>query len=267
MHVGAAQIVAKINAFEDNLRLIGEYAATAASNGVEVLLFSEAVLHGATISSEAVRRALPVTAPECRRVSAKARQYQLTLLVGFLERDGGNVYNSHLIAKPNGEIKVQRKYALNAEERANGLTAGPVERVTFTVNGLRCHIAICADSGAAAVQDFLDRDKCEVLFLPTAGGGSRANMLARASLDSETGIAAYTERMKRVAFPFDSIGYCLRKHRALVTCNGVGDNGFDMCQEGHCIIMDRTGELAGLIPGAPVLEYQRSALVHAVIGN
>lgn len=31
--------------------------------------------------------------------------------------------------------------------------------------------------------------------------------------------------------------------------------------------MYRTGELRGLIPGAPVLEYQRSQLVHCILAG
>jgi predicted amidohydrolase len=267
LHVGAAQITARFGDFDGNLALIDEWAGRAAACGVEALLFSECVLHGASIAPEALAQALSLDSPTCRQIGDMARRHGLTLLVGFNEQDGDKVYNSQLIAHPDGALQAQRKHALNAQELANGLTPGQVERLPIRIRGHVCHIAICADWGAAAVQADLDRQGCELLFLPTAGGGRRENMLRAETLDTEAGIAAYVARMKRVAFPFDSIGYCLRKRRAVVTCNGVGDNGFDMCQEGHCTIMDRMGELRGLIPGAPVFEYQRSELVHSILAG
>ena len=228
-----------------------------------MLLFSEDLLHGCTIVREAVAQALPADAPECRQVGALARRHGLALLVGFIERDGDLRYNSQLIAGADGSLAVQRKYALNGKELANGLARGSAERVPFTVKGRRCHIAICADWGAKAVHEDLDRQRCEVVFLPTAGGGTREQMLHAASLAAEEGIAAYAERMRRVAFPFEMIGYCLRNRRAVVACNSVGDNGFDMCQEGHCVIMAPTGELLGLIPGAPFSNTSGRKLVFA----
>ena len=267
LHVGAAQIAARHGDFTHNLGLIGEFAGQAAASGVEVLLFSEEALHGCTIAKEAVAAALPLDAAACRQVGAIANRQRLTLLVGFVEKDGNTAYNAHLIAHPDGTLQVQRKFALNEHELANGLTPGPVARIPIDIHGFRCCIAICADWGAKAIQEELDRQGCDLLFLPTSGGGTRADMIPRASLQTEDGIRQYVERMKRVAFPFDLIPYCLQKHRAVVTCNSVGDNGFDRCQEGHCIIMDHTGELVGLIPGAPVLEYQRSNLTHAKIAQ
>jgi len=265
LHVGSAQISARFGDIEGNLGLIDHWSGHAAACGVEALLFSECVLHGASIAPESLAQALSLDAPACRQIGEMAGRHGLTLLVGFNEQDGDKLYNSQLIAHPDGTLQAQRKHALNGQELANGLTPGPVERLPIRIGEFRCHVAICADWGAPAVQADLDRQGCELLFLPTAGGGRRDDMLRAETLDTEAGLAAYVVRMKRVAFPFESIDYCLRKQRAVVTCNGVGDNGFDMCQEGHCTIMDRTGELRGLIPGAPVLEYQRSALTHAIL--
>src|SRR5438093_357639 len=82
------------------------------------------------------------------------------------------------------------------------------------VIGFRCGLVICADWGSQQVQRDLDESRCEVVFLGTAGGGKRENMVPLASLNTKKGIEAYVERMKRVAVPFDAISYCLRKRRA-----------------------------------------------------
>jgi len=265
LHVASAQITARHADFAHNLDLIHTQAARSAAQGASVLLFSECVMHGGTVAREAVEMALAIDSPECQQIGALAKEHGVTLLVGFMEKDRDRKYNSHLIAHADGRRQVQRKLALNATELANGLTPGPVERVPFECGGFRAAIAICAEWGSEPVQAELDRQGCDVLFLPTAGGGTREGMLPLASLQTEEGANAYIERMKRVAFPFDLVRYCLKKRRAVVTSNCVGDNRFDLFQEGHCVIMDRTGELLGLIPGAPVIEYQRSAQITAII--
>lgn len=265
LHVGAAQICAKFNDFRGNLDLIGQFASEARQAGVEALLFSECVLHGGTIAPEAARLAVPADGPECWRIAELARREKLVLLVGFNERAGAQVFNSYLIAYPDGRTQVQRKLALNAKELAAGFTAGPAARLPVDISGVRCRMIICADWGSQAVLADVDRSGCDVAFLGTAGGGTTAGMLRQADLLTEEGMRAYEERMQRVSIPLDAVRYCARNRRALVCCNCVGDNGFDQCQEGHSMIIDRTGAILGLIPGAPVLEHQRSQLVHAVV--
>jgi predicted amidohydrolase len=263
LHVGAAQIVAKVEDLAGNLALIEHFTGAAKQAGVQVLLFSEGVLQGGSVAPEAVRRAVPADGAAAQRVSSLARSAGMLLLVGFNERAGDLVYNSYFLAYPDGRLQVQRKLALNDRERAVGFTAGPAARLPLDIPGWRARMVICADWGHPEVLQELDRAQCDLVFLGTAGGGTRAEMLPLTTLDTPEGRQRFAERMTRVGIPVDAMADCRRKQRALVACNCVGDNGHDLCQEGNCIIIERDGSLAGLIPGAPVLEFQRSRLVHA----
>ncbi|NLL83013.1 MAG: hypothetical protein GX230_02070 [Lentisphaerae bacterium] len=263
LRVGAAQVMARFNDFTGNLALIREFAEKAATAGVDVLLFAEDVLHGSTIAAAAVEQALPADAAEIRTIGDMARSSGVTLLVGFLERDGANRYNSHLIAHADGTLQVQRKLALNGRELASGLIPGAAERIPFTIKGKLCNIAICADWNNRAIEAEHDRHGCEVVFLPTAGSSTMAQTMRAAELESVEGITRYIEKMHTVGFPFAVVEYCLRKRRAVVACNSLGDNGYDLCQWGHCTITAPTGEVLGMIPGAPVVEHQRSQMVYA----
>lgn len=266
LHVGAAQLVTRVDDMAGNLALIARFADEAGRLGVEVLLFSEGVLQGGSVAPEAVRRAVPADGPECRALVATACRAELIVMAGFNERAGDQVFNSYLIAYPNGTTQVQRKLALNDRERATGFTPGPAERLPLEIRGRHARLVICADWGSNAVHQDLDRAGCDLVFLGTAGGGTREEMLRAADLDTPEGLKRYADRMARVSIPLDVIADCRRKRRALVGCNCVGDNGLDLCQEGHSFIVDRDGCLLGLIPGAPVLEFQRSRLVHAALG-
>jgi predicted amidohydrolase len=267
LHVGAAQVVARVEDLDGNLALIEQFAGEARRAGVQVLLFSEGVLQGGSVSPEAVRRAVPADGAAAQRLAALARGSGMLLLVGFNERAGDQIFNSYFLAYPDGRLQVQRKIALNDLERKVGFTAGPAERLPLDIPGWCARMVICADWGHAGVLSELERTRCDLVFLGTAGGGTRATMLPVESLDTPEGVQRFAERVARVGIPVDLMADCRRKGRALVACNCVGDNGHDLCQEGNSFIVDRDGCLAGLIPGAPVAAFQRSRLVHAVLGG
>lgn len=89
---------------------IEEYAKRAAKEGVRLILFPEAYIggypRGASFGSlvgertqdgrEAFRRyweaAINIPGDECRQLAAIARTYQLQIVVGVIERDGGTLY-------------------------------------------------------------------------------------------------------------------------------------------------------------------------------
>lgn len=265
LHVGSAQIVARVDDLPGNLASILSFAEEAYQAGVGALLFSECMLQGSSVAPKAIRQAVAVDGPECLAIAAAARSLRMMLMVGFIEQAGAQVFNSYFIAYADGHVQVQRKLALNQDELTAGMTPGPVERLPLRIPGWNARMVICADAGSPPIQAELDRVGCDLVFLGTAGGGTVAGMLRAAELDTPEGVQRYAERMARVAVPIGSIADARRKRRALVTCNSVGDNGCDACHEGHCILIDGDGCLVGLIPGAPVLEFQRSRLVHAVL--
>lgn len=47
---------------------------------------------------------MPVTGPETEVFADIARQYQLRIMLGMLERDKDAVYNSAVLTNPNGQI-------------------------------------------------------------------------------------------------------------------------------------------------------------------
>jgi predicted amidohydrolase len=265
--VGAAQVVARVEDLEGNLALIERFAGEAQRAGVQVLLFSEGVLQGGSVSPEAVRRAVPADGAAGKHLVALARTTGMLLLVGFNERAGDLVYNSYFMAYPDGRLHVQRKAALNEREYQVGFTPGPAERLPLDVPGWCARMVICADWGHAGVLQELERTRCDLIFLGTAGGGTRASMLPVETFDTPEGTKRFAERVARVGVPVEMMADCRRMGRAMVACNCVGDNGHDLCQEGNCFIVDRDGCLAGLIAGAPVAAFQRSRLVHAVLNG
>jgi len=267
LHVAAAQIHAGAG-INDTLRRLERQLAAAAAVGVEVILFSECVLHGydGDMTRDSVRAvAEPVAGPTCSRVVALAKRYRLAILAGFFERDGDAVYNSHVIARPDGTRAVERKHSLTSTELQAGLTAGPAARTVFKFNGVRTAIIICADGGIKGLHNRLHEQGVVYRFCPTGGGGEIQNCLHEADLRTPAGRKRYAENRPKV---FKTEAILSRKecpHTGFTSANALGPVGKQTCHQGHCMIVDRDRVMRAQIPGTIVLEHQQDQMIHAVL--
>ncbi|MHC4885467.1 MAG: nitrilase-related carbon-nitrogen hydrolase, partial [Planctomycetota bacterium] len=187
LHVGAAQIHSG-GSITENLARVERQARSAAVVGVEVLLFAEGALCGYDygMTRESVDAlAEPLDGPNCLRVSGLAQETSVTILIGFFERDGEAIYNSCLVARPDGSRGVQRKHALTEGEKNAGLTPGPKERSIFDFCGVPCVIVICADTGIEERHEEQLQQGVQYQFIPTGGGGKIQDYLHEADLASE----------------------------------------------------------------------------------
>jgi len=267
LHVAAAQLVSHGGAAE-TLPRIDALARAAACLGAEVILFSEVALHGYDydMTPESVRAvAEPVDGPNAREILAIARRHKIVVLAGTLEGDGETIYNSHLIAEPSGRLRVQRKHSLTEGELRAGLTPGSRIREVFTINGVRCAILICADSGIDGMPAELRRLAVEVRFVPTGGGGKLADMLCQTDLATADGRDKYAQNRPRVCLPDAFDPNFADWDSALVTANALGPAGAETCHQGHCIIVDNMGVLRAQASGTIVREHMHEQLINAVL--
>lgn len=267
LHVAAAQIHSG-GGVTDTLQRLEHQVAGAAAVGVEVILFSECVLHGYDydMTRESVHAvAEPVDGLTCSRVVALAQRYQLAILAGFFERDGDAVYNSHLVARPDGTRAVQRKHMLTPSERHAGLTPGPAARTVFKFNGVRTAIIICADGGIKGLHNRLRAQGVVYRFCPTGGGGKLQDYLHEAELRAPAGRKRYAENRPKV-FNTEAI---LRKKECRQTgftsANALGPVGKQTCHQGHCMIVDNNRVMRAQISGTIVLEHQQDQMIHAAL--
>ena len=267
LHVAAAQIHAG-GGTADVLQRLERQVAAAAAVGVEVILFSECVLHGYDydMSRDSVRAlAEPVTGPTCSHVVALAQRYRVAILAGFLERAGDLIYNSHLVARPAGTRTVQRKHELTDGEKQAGLTPGPAERTVVEFNGVRTAIIICADGGIAGLHDRLRDQGIVYRFCPTGGGGKIQDYLHETDLQTPDGRKRYEENRPRVfnTLAFLSAAEC--PQTGFTSANALGPVGRQTCHQGHCMIVDNQRVMRAQITGTIVLEHQQDQFIHAAL--
>ncbi len=263
LHVAVAQIHSIARDPRANLARIHRQVRSAAAVGVDVILFAETCIHAYELSAENKALAEPVDGPLTAQVGVWAREYGLTIMAGFLERDGDALYNSHVVACPDGILAAQRKHSITPGEIEGGISPGPRERTVFTFNGVRTAVVICADTGIVGLADDLRAQGVEYCFIPTAGGGQYADYLHEADLDTEDGRRRYIENRPRV-----------HNTQAILTeanlgpfasANAMGYDGYYACHQGHCMIIDRNLVMRAQIPGTIVLEHLQDQMIHAVL--
>ena len=265
LHVAAAQIHSG-GGVADTLRRFERQVAGAAVAGVEVILFAECVLHGydSEMTWDSVRAvAEPVDGPTCSRVVALAQRYRLVILAGFFERSGDSVYNSHLVARPDGTWAVQRKHVLTPAERRAGLTPGPSARTVLTFNGVRTAIIICADCVIKGLPNQLRDQKVVYRFCPTGGGGKIQDYLYAADLRTAAGRKRYRENRPKVFKAEAILGKRECPQTGFTAANALGPVGEQTCHQGHCMIVDNDRVMRAQIPGTIVLEHQQDQMIHA----
>ena len=236
--------------------------AEAAQAGARLVLFAEAGVTGYTPTCPT----LTIGDTHCLELQALAKQFRLVIVAGFMERNGAHIHISQGAVFPTGQFVVQRKARPGPpEQHIPNWQPGPDERVVFTVAGVRCAIAICADTGIPDFRNTLARQGVELLLLPTAGCGPRSWGLSEASLDDPQQLDEYVKKAATVVFSGDAIRDSRRQRMALATCNQMADNGVDYFHPGHSMIVDSTGELVALIPGCFVFEHLRARVAWGVI--
>jgi len=269
LHVAVAQIHASGGVSETLARAELQIAAASAV-GADVILFSEVCLHGYDydLTAASVRRlAEPYDGPGCRRVVALARKYRIAVLMGFWENAGNQIFNSHLVAWPDGRRAVQRKHRLTAGEHRAGVAAGSPERCVFVFCGVRTAIVICADSGMRGLFRMLHGLGVQYRFCPTAGGGRMAEMMRARDIKTPQGRRLYRRLRRRVFNPEALIRPKANEqpYIGFASANALGPVGKRTCHQGHCMIVDNDGVMRAQIAGTPVLEHQQDQMIHALL--
>lgn len=265
LHVAVAQIHSRGGVGETLIR-VERQVHSAASVGAEMILFSEVALHGYDygMTAESVRAvAEPMGGPSGNAVVAMAQRHRIVVIIGFLECEGNAVYNSMLVAWPDGSRDVARKHALTGGEVAAKLTPGPRARKVVEINGVRCAIIICADGGIDGLHEDLRTQGVDYRLCPTGGGGKIGDMLHESDLLTEAGRTRYIENRPRVFKTEAILDEKECPYTGFASANALGPAGRDTCHQGHCMIVDNQRVMRAQIPGTIVLEHMQDQMIHA----
>lgn len=263
IRVAVAQIHAKVGKIEENLSRIRQQVLIAGAAKADALLLPETCIHAYDMCPENL--ALAFTPDHHALTSLRQWSYdnKLVIMAGFIEKNGEKYYNSHYLAFPDGRVVVERKCNITDPEKAAGITPGERRRKIFIINNITCALLICADSGMEGIFPELEELGVELRFHPTAGGGTRQEMLTIAELTSPESEEKYQKDRERV-FDIRAFNRDNRPH-AFASANAVGDDGHLAVHRGHCMIVDRDGVMRAQIPGTNILEHHCDQIISTVL--
>src|SRR3954452_18722314 len=242
-----------------NLGRVRHYVAEAAERKVELIAFPEMCLtgywHVRNLSREAfVALAEPVPDGPCTlELLRLSRENGMTIGAGLLELDAdGRVYNSYVVAMPDGRHEVHRK--LHVFEHAD-ISAGDHYTVFDTPHGCRVGVLICYDNNIVENARLTALAGAEILLAPHQTGGCRSGSpCAMGPID----VRLWQNRDKEpeaLQAEFEGEkgrGWLLRWLPArahdnglfLVFANGIGQDD-DEVRTGNAMVIDCYGRIIG----------------------
>ena len=145
---------------------IETFCRQAATQGVELILFPELVVHGHNApNTPEIAESVP-DGPSCQRLAALSQELNMVISAGLSERDEQRVYNTQVLFGPNGFIGKQRKIHLSRDEK-NHYTGGS-EIEAFNIGKCTVGTTICYDGQFPELPRILTLKGAEILLMPHA---------------------------------------------------------------------------------------------------
>lgn len=119
----------------------------------------------------------PLTGPAATRLRAVARRHGIYLAWGMIERASTRLYNTLVLADPNGEIAaVHRKMLLFENDEEAGIHEAPPNVQIVDIAGLRVGLMICFDGKSAWLQRELTERRADLVLLSIASDMPRSDV-------------------------------------------------------------------------------------------
>jgi predicted amidohydrolase len=168
MRLAVLQMRASAARRRNNVARIEAAARQAAGAGAQLFVVPELAVSGYGAGRAIIDGAERADGPLAQRLAALARDLRMGLVVGFAERDGEIVWNSALVAQPDGTVGVYRKSNLyGAYERSMFEAAAPATLIV-EIAGLKVGFLICYDVEFPENVRRLARADAQLVVVPTA---------------------------------------------------------------------------------------------------
>lgn len=149
-----------------SLAAVAQWCEQAAAEKAELVLFPELVVHGhCTPNTWELAEPVP-GGPTVERLEELARRYGMFLSAGMSEKERDIVFNTQVLAGPQGYIGKQRKLHLSRDEVA--LYKGGKEIAVFDIGKCRVGTVICYDNWFPEISRIAALRGADVILMPHA---------------------------------------------------------------------------------------------------
>jgi len=160
-----------------NLVRIENFVRQAAARGVELIVFPEACITGYLFLRGLSRKELLALAepvfkgPSSQALMSLAKRHKMTVGAGLVEiADDGKMYNTYVVAMPNGEFQRHRKIHCFISEH---LSCGSEFTVFDSPHGCRLAVLTCYDNNLVENVRISALKGAEILLAPHQTGGCK----------------------------------------------------------------------------------------------
>ena len=162
---------------EANLTKVAKFVERAAGQNVELIIFPECCITGYWFLRRLSRDELKILAepvfegPSSQTLMGLAKQHNMTVGAGLVEIDhDGTMYNTYIIAMPNGEFQKHRKIHTFISEH---LSSGSEYTVFDTPLDCRVAVLTCYDNNLGENVRIAALKGAEILLAPHQTGGCK----------------------------------------------------------------------------------------------
>ena len=218
--VAAVQMDVQLGDHEGNLQNVMQHLESAADEGARLIVFPECALTGYCYQTRemALLGALTLDSEPLQHLQEKCKDLNVFTVVGFLEKQGDELFNSAICIGPRGTVGVYRKTHLPYLGVDRFVTPGREPYEVYDLGGLKIGILICFDGSFPEPCRALALLGADLIVLPTNWP------------EGAWGSAAHIPAMR-----------ALENHIYFLSCNRVGiETMFRFI--GHSRLIDWTGE-------------------------
>jgi N-carbamoylputrescine amidase len=214
---------AQVGQIQDNLDKVESFTKTAGKEGAGIICFPEMNITGYTNHHAATHIAQPVPGPVSEKLLETAAANNMLILAGMAEKaEDGNIYASHLIVKPEGDIELYRKLHIAPPEREHYTPGDDIPIHRF--RGIRFGVQLCFDAHFPELSTQMALKGAEILFMPHASPRG-------------TAIEKHNSWMRHLtARAYDNSVF-------VVACNQTGPNGKGLVFPGNAVVISPTGRV------------------------
>jgi 5-aminopentanamidase len=169
MKLAAVQMDVRIFDQKRNLRVVLERLVQAARAGAKLVVFPECALTGYCFNTreEAWPLAETIPGPCTEKLAIAARELDCTLVIGMLEREGEQIYNSAAVITPQGMLGSYRKVHLLCLGIDRYDVPGDKPFPVFNTPAGRIGVNICFDCSFPESGRILKLKGAQILAIPT----------------------------------------------------------------------------------------------------
>jgi predicted amidohydrolase len=240
-----------------NLAKLKSYVAKAAERAVELIEFPECCITGYLFMRQLTGEQLEALAepvfdgPSSQALMALAKEHNMTIGAGLVEEaDDGKMYNTYVVAMPDGQFQRHRKIHCFISEH---LSCGSEFTVFDTPHGCRAAVLTCYDNNIGENVRLAALNGAEILLAPHQTGGCKTpsphcmGVIERSLWENRKSDPAAIEAELKGPKGREWLMTWLRARAHdnglfLIFSNGVGIDG-DEVRTGNATILDPYGRI------------------------